>query len=55
MTQLELFENEPLKPIQRYLHVWTEAQRARAKKNPAPGRLGTVQGEKPVKAKESPK
>jgi len=32
MCQLELFEG--LVPVQQYLHVWTEAERARAIKKP---------------------
>lgn len=28
MDQLELFESGELQPIQKWLHVWTEAQRA---------------------------
>lgn len=31
MTQLELFENEPLKPLRVWLHVWTDAERERKK------------------------
>ena len=32
MVQMELFEG--LVPLQQYLHVWTEAERARAIKKP---------------------
>lgn len=43
MIQLDLFETGDLQPIQKWLHVWTDAQRA--EKTPTPGRLGTMQGE----------
>lgn len=44
MRQMELFEG--LEPIQRYLHVWTEAERARAIKSPTPEAQGEVPGDR---------
>lgn len=41
MKQIELFED--LVPIQQYLHIWTEAERAARVKNPTP----EAQGESP--------
>lgn len=40
MKQIELFED--LVPIQQYLHVWTEAERAARIKSPTPEAQGEV-------------
>ena len=44
MEQLPLFSDGELKPIRQYLHVWSEAQRASAIKNPQRDRLGNAVG-----------
>lgn len=44
MKQLELFNDDGPQPIQRWLHVWTDAERASRKKCPAP----EAQGEDPA-------
>ena len=49
MKQLELFED--LVPIQQYLHVWTEAERAARVKKPCATALET-QGESPASRTE---
>lgn len=46
MKQIELFED--LVPIQQYLHIWTEAERAARVKNPTP----EAQGESPASRTE---
>lgn len=44
MKQLELFETNSLKPIRKWLHVWSEAERARAIKNPTTRPPGNAVG-----------
>lgn len=45
MEELELFESGDLKPVSHWLHVWTEAERARRlNKKPAPS------GREPMRA-----
>lgn len=44
MKQLELFNDDGPQPIQRWLHVWTDAERASRKKCPTP----EAQGEDPA-------
>lgn len=52
MKQLELFETNSLKPIRKWLHVWSEAERARAIKNPQRDRLGNAVGNPDNRAEE---
>lgn len=51
MEQLELFEDGP-QPIQRWLHVWSEAERERRIKNPSTVRPYTCAGENPPERAE---
>ena len=44
MTQLELFEEDGPQPIQRWLHVWTDAQREMMKKSPTREGVGVGSG-----------
>lgn len=44
MTQLELFEEDGPQPIQRWLHVWTDAQREMMKKSPTRAGVGVGSG-----------
>lgn len=49
MEQLDLFESGDLKPIQKWLHVWDEAQRAE-EKNRASRVVPTQSAAKPASA-----
>lgn len=50
MTQLDLFEDEGPQPIQRWLHIWSEAERAARVKKPAPAPQWASTGSPPLKA-----
>ena len=52
MQQLDLFDDEGPQPIQRWLHVWSEADRERRIKNPSTVRPYTCAGENPPERAE---